>query len=176
MTAFFKRIIILVLCICFVSACTPSKKEAAQGSEKAITNVFKSKQKPKNAEATHFTYYKPSNLKISQKGEHNLIFKDQDKNVYILFVNPKENEKSELNYKTARLEKKQNDILKSFHVGDTLLYISIRPIKDKKVELIVDAGGVKMTTQTSLDQVKENAKMMAQVIQSVKIIKDNKKS
>jgi hypothetical protein len=174
MTAFLKRIIILSLCIVLVGGCTPTKKEAVQNTEKDITAIFKDKPKSANEKTEYFTFHKPSTLTISQKGKHNIIFQDHDKNVYILFVNPKEKKSSELNYQSVKKHMKSDDVLKSFHVGNTFVYVYVKPIKNEEVELVVAAGGIKMSTKTTLKQMTDQAEMMAEVILSVKI-KANKK-
>jgi len=172
MTAFIKRIIIIGFCIVFVSGCATSQKEAVQDSQKAVTTIFRDKIHNANAQADHFTYYKPSTLTISQKGEHNIIFHDFNENIYILFVNPVEDKLSKMNYEAALRDKNKGDTLKQFKAGNTFLYIYVKPLKgDKKVELVVDGGGVKMSTKTTLDHLVEKSKIMAEMIHSVKIKK-----
>ena len=172
MTTFFKKVIILLSCLFLLCACTPSKEEAVKDTTNAITTTFKEKPAEANEKAKHFSYYKPDALQISQNGEHNIIFQDRDDNVFILFVNPKENSRSQLNYQTIVKEKHNRDMLKSFHVGDYFIFVYVKPIKDKDFELVVDAGGVKMSTKTTLNHLEDEAKMMAKVIRSVQVNKN----
>lgn len=169
MTAFLKKVIILLLCLVLLCACTPSKEKAVKDTTNAITSMFKEKPIEANEKTKHFSYYKPAAFKISQNGEQNIIFQDREDNVFILFVNPNENSKSQLNYQTIMNEKHKRDLLKSFHVGDHFIFVYVKPIKDKDYELVVGAGGVKMSTKTTLYHLEDEAKMMAKIIRSVHV-------
>ncbi|WP_085523073.1 hypothetical protein [Tuberibacillus sp. Marseille-P3662] len=151
-----------------LSACSPSKDEAWNEAVSNVKEVLEEAPKDTNKDRENFSYYKPETFSITEKTQSNIVF-EYDDQTYILFVNPNENRESRLGYQSVKQKMDKADRLQAIETGDDFGYININMEKDKRPELIVSTGGVKMTTRTDLDHLAEDAKTMMKVVHSIQL-------
>ncbi|MFJ7753458.1 hypothetical protein ACQKGI_08050 [Peribacillus muralis] len=138
-------------------------------TEKAVRAAeiaFRDDDKQPNAEAGLIRVYLPTGFKVEEEHDNNLIIKQADK-AYLLFVNPNEKEDSSVLFLAIKKQAGQYLILQSFQNDDKFGFVSIKESGKEKYELAVGIGGVKLTTETDKDRLKNDAKQMMEVISSV---------
>lgn len=176
-----QTLLLLALASLFIiSGCTHSQKTMTSNAQKVVKQVFSSKKIIPNQKLPIFSFYLPQNLSIVNSDKNNAILKYGNKR-FILFVNPKENSQSKLNYNDDKKQasKSKDTVLKKIDVKDSFTYILLKKIsKDKQkskgptsYEFVVSSGGIKMTTETTSNDIVNNAKIMAKIIHSVVVHK-----
>lgn len=151
--------------------CSASSDEAINQSKKIAETTFQEKAKTPTETTKGFSYYLPKGFKIDEKFENNVILK-KEKQEYILFVNPHEPLKSDVLFNELKKSGKDEKSIATFKDDNRFGYISITPVKDRKYEVIVGIGGVKMTTLTSASDMVSNTKDMMEIAHSVQYGKE----
>ncbi|MCH1625351.1 hypothetical protein [Fredinandcohnia quinoae] len=144
-----------------------SIEDEAKETNKAVEQTFKAEPNKTNNEYEDIAYYLPKDMKIDKKGDNNLIFKKGDQ-IFILFVNPNEGKASDAMYQSIQSKDSKFEIDKTFKDKDRFGYVKAYEIDDKLYLLSVGIGGVKMTTETKVSDITENATEMMKVVSSVK--------
>ena len=173
MKAFSKLVVTTMVSISLLVGCNPSNDEAISQSKKIAETAFKEKQMKTTESTNGIRYYLPKGFNVENEMENNIILL-KGKEEYILFVNPEEPFTSEVVFNEMK-SAKENAETDTFKTNDRFGYISINPAKDKKFELIVGIGGVKMTTLTSANNMVENTKDMMEIANSVQYANEKDK-
>lgn len=158
-----------ILVIVSLCSCT-SEKNVSKKVEQTVKAEWHATVPSPNKKTTSFQYYVPKDLSVKSSGTSNVFFRDGKGNPYILFVNLNEGLKSKVNYVNDQVGLKQSDFSQTFSDANSFSYIIIRHLDHKQYELIIDRGGVKMSARTTLNQLAQEAKDMAKVVHSVKLI------
>ncbi|WP_458412182.1 hypothetical protein ACNQFZ_15245 [Schinkia sp. CFF1] len=167
MKAYSKGFVTLLLSFSLLIGCSASKDEAVNQSKKLAETTFKEKSHESTKTTNGFSYYLPKGYKVKDQTENNVILL-KDGQEYILFVNPREAKDSEALYEELKGAKKaEAKDITSFKKDNEFGYISITPAKEKKYELIVGIGGIKMTTLTTVSDMVGNTEDMMEITNSV---------
>ena len=166
----FKLVLLALILLLVLGACSsPSvKKESAEAVKAAKTILTEQPRKP-NQNSSGMEFYLPFGFNIASKSPNNLILKSGAK-TYILFVNPKEKLMSDVVYKATLEQYKKLAANEKFNIQNKLGYVLIAPIKDDLNELTVGIGGSKLTTETNNANLKEEARTMMRIINSLKLV------
>lgn len=153
------------LLIGLLTGCT-SIEDQAKETKTAVEQTLKEKPVETNNQYGDITFYLPNEMKIDKKGDNNLILKKGDQ-LYILFVNPNEDVASDVMYQAIHSNDSKFAIDNTFKDKDRFGYVKAYEIDDKLYMLSVGIGGVKMTTETKVSKITENATEMMKVVSSV---------
>lgn len=156
---------ILIISFGLLLGCSASKEEAISQSRKIAETTFMGDIQKPTKTTKGFSYYLPEGFEITDEMENNVIL-SEGKQEYILFVNPQETPDSQVIFNELKNAKKEESV-DTFKSDGRFGYIIIMPAKDKKYEVIVGIGGIKMTTLSSAGDMVENTKNMMEITNSV---------
>jgi ABC-type Fe3+-hydroxamate transport system substrate-binding protein len=164
---FFKAIIIFTLLVLVLSACGKSsfKTESKEAITSVETTLAEEVKKP-NKKSEEIQFYLPFGFEIKDESPNNIILKNGSK-TYILFNNPQENEESDVVYNATAAQYEDLDVKKEFKQDKKLAFILIKQMDEGINELTVGIGGTKITTQVKTSSLKNEAKVMTQIVSSV---------
>ena len=165
-----KWLIMVLSCFLVLTGCT-TKGQVLEDTQKSVLHQYHQSPKSTNQTTASFSFYQPQGLKLDSKGVHNIVFKDKNGNPSILFVNSLEEKTSQVNYKNDLASLKRGAVKKTFNDQGAFNYIILRPKKNKQYELIIGRGGIKMSTNTTLENAEKSSKQMAAIIQSILVKK-----
>ncbi len=144
--------------------------QVASGISKAQT-VFSSEPVAPNKSIGSIELYLPKGYGMEKgidKFNYTLI---DGKDSYILFVNPNETMDSQLHY-TILKEDPNSEILKekTYEADDIFGFSAIVSQPEEKYQLVVNVGGVKLTTISEGKKIDEKLQQMMKIVKSVKVI------
>lgn len=160
----FKGMVSLLLLLLVVSCSMKSEedsvKEAFVEAEKGF--ISEDTLNP-NQSLKHTSLYLPERFHVESEDVSNIILKDGEQ-TYIVFYNNLEPATSKLGASSSQNEEAL--LFDSFKDKDKFGYIRLMPAIDKKYEMIVGVGGVKITTYTMKQNMAQDAKEMMQISRS----------
>ncbi|GGM26336.1 hypothetical protein GCM10011351_09980 [Paraliobacillus quinghaiensis] len=148
----------------FLSACAPTEEEALNLVEEAAKATFEADTIEPNQEVEGFSVYLPDDFEIVEETESNLLLESGDQ-MFILFYNALEASTSQLNYQTAEANDNYS-LLQSFEDNERFGYVKVAETEEI-YELQVGVGGVKITTQTTLETMEDDTIAMMQMATSI---------
>lgn len=162
--------VILVLAGCGLTV----EEQATSGISKAQT-VFSSEPAVSNKSIGNIQLYLPKGYGMEKgidKSNYTLI---DGKDSYILFVNPNETLESRLHY-TILKEDPSSEVLqeKTYEADDIFGFSAIVRQPEEKYQLVVNVGGVKLTTISEGKKIDEKLQQMMKVVKSVRVIDEQK--
>ncbi|MDP4085898.1 MAG: hypothetical protein Q8934_14925 [Bacillota bacterium] len=158
---------LFMLLVLVLSACSNvSINKESKATLKTVKSVFADRVKKPNTSDGLLHFYLPSGYGIKDQTSNNILLKNGS-NTYILFNNPEENTLSQVVYKASTAKYKKLQTIATFHRNKKFGFLLIKHLKDDVNELTVGIGGTKMTTQTSTENLKREAKKMMQIVNSV---------
>lgn len=163
---------VMIVSIALLVGCSGTKDEAISQAKQVAGSMFNEPAQKPTETTNGFSYYLPEGFKVKDEFENNVIL-SKGSQEYILFVNPHESLKSDVNFNEIKGAKEEKGI-DTFKDKDRFGYISISPGEDKKYELIVGIGGVKTTTMSTTSDMVENAKNMMMIANSVEYGQEGK--
>lgn len=156
-----------MISVLILSACGNSSfKEESKLTTKAVKATFNENVKKPNKKSRGIHFYMPFGYEIKEKNPNNIILKNGSK-TYILFNNPQENTSSNVVYKASVSQLKKLDTNEKFMNKKKLGFLLISHLDDDMNELTVGIGGTKITTQVKTGSLKNEAKVMMQIANSV---------
>ena len=162
-----KSSIIFFILVLILAGCNTTidkeKEETASVVEDGLSSNETAGEK-----AGNISFYLPFGAEIEKESPYNIII-SKSSDTFILFTNPQEDKDSELLYKMAINDKENLVKHGTFKEDDRLGYYVIKELPDtEEYELIVGVGGTKVTTQSELEDLADNAEMMMKMATSVK--------
>ncbi|XJZ26519.1 hypothetical protein ACF5W4_14155 [Bacillota bacterium Lsc_1132] len=163
----FKLMFLVLFLLLMLGACSsPSvKKESEEAVKAAKANLNEQPRKPNHKSGT-IQFYLPFGFEIKSKSPNNIILKNGSK-TYILFVNPKEKSSSDVVYNASAAQYKKLEANEKFKIKNKFGYVLIAPVKADLYNLTVGIGGSKLTTETKKVNLKEEARTMMRIVNSV---------
>ncbi|MGF7014404.1 hypothetical protein [Ornithinibacillus bavariensis] len=135
-------------------------KEAGEAAQ----TIFSNEDIPEeNFQGSYFSFYLPKDMEATEADANNAVLQHGDQ-MFIVFYNPLETKKSDLNFNAA--QNKEAILLESFKDEEKFGYIRILPEK-KDYELQVGVGGVKVTTYTEKSEIIEDAERIMKIALSI---------
>lgn len=164
-----------MVAVLFLSACSANIEEETKATEEKVVAAFNAKPEKTNKSNDEIQFFLPFGYEIKEKKQNNIILKNGGKTI-ILFYNSQEDAKSEVVYNATVAKKKKYQFDKTFKKDDQFGYLLIREVDDKRQEVTVGIGGIKLTTNSKVSSMAADAEVMMQIAKSVKDAKkDNKK-
>jgi hypothetical protein len=164
---FFKAILIIFVSILLLSACGKSSfKTESKETLGVVKEALNEKVKKPNKKSGDINFYLPFGYEIVDESANNIILKNGSKQ-YILFNNPQENKVSNVVYKSTIAQNKDLDINEQFKKSDQFGYLIIKKLDEDMNEMTIGIGGTKITTLIKTSSMKNEAKVMTQMVKSV---------
>ncbi|WP_062354907.1 hypothetical protein [Bacillus kwashiorkori] len=164
-----KRYIVLLGFVSFVlllTACSGTINEEQKKARDAAKEIFESETVKANKESEAISFFLPSSMKIESEDANNLLLAKGSK-LYILFHNPNEGKDSNVLYDTTLKSAKEYRLNEKFSKEGELGFIFIKDLEEEKYELIVGIGGSKITTETTVKDLADDAELMMRIVSSV---------
>lgn len=158
--------LILVLFLLLAAGCTQSKADIKEVSIDEAKQAFENNGEKANNKTEQFSFYLPENYKVEKEDKYNVILAKGAQR-YILFVNENEEENSQVSYDTLVKQYENPFISKTFKKNDKLGYLFVHELDSKKYEVTVGIGGTKLTTETELKNITEDARNMMDIVSSI---------
>lgn len=155
-----------ILQIGLLTACSATVEKEVEETKTSVKEAFESKPKKPTAESDSFSYYLPNEMEIESTSENNIIL-HQDEQIYILFINPNEQNNSEVMFNAIVDESKDSILNESYTDENRFGYVNVKEIEEKLYEVSVGIGGIKMTTESKIKNISENAAQMMNIVASV---------
>lgn len=157
-----------ILSVLVLSACSSASfQEKSKLTIKTVKETFKENPKKANQKSEKLRFYLPFGYEIKEKSPHNIILKNGSK-TFILFNNPQENTSSDVVYKASVAQYKKLETNETFKDQNRLGYIIIEQLDDDMNEMTIGIGGTKITTQTKTTSMKDEARSMMKILNSIK--------
>ncbi len=153
----------LLLLVGLLSGCA-SVEDVSKETVTSVETVFNAKPEKTNSENGEISFYLPSSMKIEKKDENNIILQKGNQ-TFILFVNPNEEQTSDVMYKA--IDEKEFAVDQSYTDKERFGYVKAFEIEDKQYLVSVGIGGIKMTTEVKLGEMSESASEMMKIVSSV---------
>ncbi|WP_138420659.1 hypothetical protein [Aquibacillus sediminis] len=148
----------------FLAGCNQSEDEVFTDTKEIAETMFNQQDVETNTELEHFTLFIPSGFEVVEETTNNVTLEKGDQ-PYILFYNPLESTKSELNYQKAA-DSGAYILLEAFEDDERFGYLGVRSEDDVYV-LEVGVGRVKITTRTKLKSIDDNTEQMMKMANSI---------
>lgn len=169
------QLFLLSAIVIVLSACNQTVEEQASiGMENAET-IFNSEPNEVNKAIGQIELYLPKSYSI-EKGIDALNYTIlSGKDSYILFVNANEAQDSQLQYDILKQDGK-NDIVQhqTFEKNGVFGFSAVIQQTEDKYEIIVNVGGVKISTISANKKIDQKIQHMMEIVQSVKVIDEEK--
>lgn len=162
---------LLTSLVVILSACSQTVEEQAQAGMENAETMFSSKPNEANKKIGHIELYLPKGYSI-EKGIDELNYTILNgKDSYILFVNQNEPEDSQLQYDLLKQENK-NEIVeeKTFESDGQFGFSAVTKFPEEKYELIVNLGGVKLSTISEDKKIDDKIQEMMEIVKTVKVV------
>ncbi|MFL0584412.1 hypothetical protein ACH0B6_17705 [Solibacillus silvestris] len=162
---------LLTSLVVILSACSQTVEEQAQAGMENAETIFSSEPNKANKTIGHIELYLPKGYSI-EKGIDELNYTILNgKDSYILFVNQNEPEDSQLQYDLLKQENK-NEIVeeKTFDAAGQFGFSAVTKFPEEKYELIVNLGGVKLSTISVDKKIDDKIQEMMEIVKTVKVI------
>jgi hypothetical protein len=159
---------VLFTSLVFVGLRPVPEDEAILSTIDYVELIFQADKREINAGTEDLSFFLPSGMEIHSELQFNTIL-EKDEQVFILFHNPQEHNYSETLYKAAKKNKRSYLLVHSFKKGDQFGYIHVLPIAQDHYEVVVSFGDIKLTTQTTTNDMKNSVKVMAEIVHSVMV-------
>lgn len=159
-----KSIRILCVAACVTTGC--SYENHVNKAKEAAESVFLEASLKPDYQTKTIELYLPDDFIVAEESENNFIL-EKSGNPYILFVNPHENRKSRTLYTTVKQLNDKDIELANFEDQESFGFIAIRDLDEKKYEVSVGVGGVKLTTETSEKKLSDEAAQMMTIVDSI---------
>ena len=157
--------IIFLLSIVLMSACGVSLDKE---KEKAVANAEKAySESPKDANENYdsIRFHLPEQFSIKDQAPNNIIM-EKKAHPYILFYNQNEGEDSDKVYEITNTATGEVIVDQTFEVKDRFGYLIIIEIEENQYEVTAGIGGIKVTTESDLKHIAENAETLMKIANS----------
>lgn len=164
------QVLLLFGIILLLTACGKTPEESAKETIKLARETFEYKPKATNEEIEGLQVYIPPKFKISNESDQQNIILTKGKQPFILFINPNEASNSKLFYELLHasdnltiLEEEQ------FTAENDYGFAAVIDYEDEMVELVVNAGGAKISTVTKSTNMHKDVQAMMEIVRSIQL-------
>ncbi|MCA1057399.1 hypothetical protein LCL96_00530 [Rossellomorea aquimaris] len=162
-----KTSILFFILMLILAGCSTTIDQEKEETASAVKGALDSNESA-GEDAGNISFYLPFGAEIEKESPNNIII-SKSSDTFILFTNPQEDKDSELLYKMAINDKETLVKHGTFKEDDRLGYYVIKELPDtEEYELTVGVGGTKVTTQSQVKDLADNAEMMMKMAASVK--------
>lgn len=162
------RIILLLLLIGILAGCTTAPGELVTQGISNARDAFEAEPKTTNEKMGQTYLYMPNGyvLQKSQNDFQGLITKGDD--TFSLLINPNEHDSSTIFYELQKVDPQQLWLADEvFQRSDRFGFVTVSEITEDKLELVVGAGGARLSTITTERKLPENMNWMMKTVRSI---------
>ncbi|MGN7478029.1 hypothetical protein ACTHOQ_09240 [Solibacillus silvestris] len=165
------RAVLLSAIVVVLTGCNQTIEEQALAGMENAETIFKSEPNEVNKTIGHIELYLPKGYSI-EKGIDELNYTILNgKDSYILFVNPNETEDSQLHYDILKQDSKNKIVQEqTFQKDGVFGFSAVVEQSEEKYELIVNVGGVKLSTISADKKLDSKIQEMMEIVQTVNVI------
>ena len=168
-----KRLLgMIVLATVLLASCGKTVEEQVSEGITTVQAAFEQQPIKSNTKENSISLYLPEDYVIDPSKEENNYLINSSDDQYILFINEKEPENSQLNYDLL-MESEDESIVKveqlkgEKHFG----FVAVKQYNENEYELIVSIGGIKLSTVTNQKKIDDKLANMIDIVRSVEIVK-----
>ncbi|KOS64717.1 hypothetical protein FJQ98_21960 [Lysinibacillus agricola] len=165
------RAVGLMLLLLVLTGCNQSVDEQIKNGLQISKTDFAEKPEEHTDSVGDVELYLPSNFKVDDSSDAYNILVTKGKESYILFINDREDTDSKLYYNLLKDDSSKNIIEENTYEKDGVFGFTAvsKTDNEDEFELIVNSGGVKMTTISQAKHIEDNLHEMTKIVHSVKI-------
>ncbi|WKA59826.1 hypothetical protein QWY16_06880 [Planococcus shenhongbingii] len=161
-------IILLILLSAGLSGCLASPEEKIANGMSKATAVFENEPAETNEKVDNTELYVPRSYTIEEPSDDQNIVITKGSDSFVLFINPNEASDSTLFYDLQKANPEQQWVAdKTFEQNGRFGFTTVREIADDRFEVVVSAGGVKMTTISEGSKIDPNMEWMMKTVRSI---------
>lgn len=165
------HIFIVSIVMLIVSGCNQSVEEQVSAGLDHAKTTFESKPHAPNKSIGHIELYVPKGYSV-EKGIDELNYTlVNDKDSYILFVNPNEPMDSQLHHIILKEDPHNEIVQEKTYIGDgTFGFSAVIQREADQYELVVSIGGIKLTTLSKNKNIDQKLQEMMEIVQTVRTL------
>ncbi|MDQ0430442.1 hypothetical protein QOZ98_003299 [Planomicrobium stackebrandtii] len=161
-------IFMLLLLAGLLAACNATPEEQIVKGIENAQGAFEEEPENTNETVGQTNLYVPSGYNIEEPsdGSDSLITKGSDS--FALLINPNEGAASTFFYDLQKEDSEQLWVVdETFQQNGRFGFATVEEIAEDQLELVVSAGGVKLTTVTTENQIPQNMDWMMKTVRSI---------
>lgn len=157
-----------ILVLLLLAACNKSVEERAEDAVERAIESFDEKADMTKEKVANFKMHIPEKFEVKDEEDEQNILLYKGKQPFLLFVNPNEEDDSQLFYKVLKDSQSPTIIAEGTYEKDgTFGFAAVLESDDSNVELVANIGGKKMTTITKNKQMTTDMKSMIEMLNSI---------
>lgn len=160
-------VLVLLLSVILAGCMATPEEQIAQGVANA-REAFEDEPEEANGTVGKMDLYLPKGYDIEEPSDdyNSMITKGNDS--FILFINPNEKGASTFFYDLQKADPEQIWIAdEAFRQHGRFGFVTVKEIAEDQLELVVSAGGAKMTTMTGKNDVPQKMSWMMKTVRSI---------
>lgn len=161
-------ILTTILLLLLLAGCGKPVEEQIEMGMANVETAFNEGPLETNSEIGKIKVYIPTGYTIEESEDESNYLVKKDNHQFILFVNPNEQKNSRLLYDLFKQNQAKEIVEeKTFEMNDTFGFAAILQNDEENYELIVNSGGVKISTLSSAKNIDIILQEMMQIVHSV---------
>ncbi|MCU9614244.1 hypothetical protein OEV98_11795 [Caldibacillus lycopersici] len=162
--------LLVLLLLLILTACSATISEEQDKAKENAVEAFEANNINPNNSIENFSVYLPSGMDVDESDPNNIVLSNGSK-LYLLFINPNENESSKVIYETTLNSTENIRLKETFEKDNRFGFIIINDVSEDLYELTVGIGGTKLTTETDAANIAHEAKLMMEIVSSIEFDK-----
>ena len=163
------RSIVVGFAILSLAGCGKSVDEQVSEGLDSAQTTFEQQAQPTNKNIGNIEIYLPKGYTIEEAGDDLNFTLTKYKKDYILFVNENETEDSQLQYDLLMQDSTKNIVeQQTFETDGVFGFSAVVQHSETEYELIVNIGGIKLSTISDAKKIDEKLKEMMSIVRSIK--------
>lgn len=157
-----------VLSLFLLAGCMATPEERLAEGLSETRTAFEEEPPETNETAGQTDLYLPGGYDIEEPSDENNIIITKGSDSYVLFINPNEAADSKFFYDLQKANDEVEWIAdETFEQNGRFGFTTLRAIAEDRVEIVVSAGGVKMTAISEESDVPDNMEWMMKTVRSI---------
>lgn len=157
-----------VLSLFLLVGCMATPEERLAEGLSETRTAFEEEPPETNETAGQTDLYLPGGYDIEEPSDENNIIITKGSDSYVLFINPNEAADSKFFYDLQKANDEVEWIAdETFEKNGRFGFTTLRAIAEDRVEIVVSAGGVKMTAISEESDVPDNMEWMMKTVRSI---------
>lgn len=157
-----------VLSLSLIAGCTSTPEERMAEGLSETRMTFEEEPPESNETASQIELYLPGGYEIEEPSDDNNLIITKGSDSFVLLINPNEAEDSKFYYELQKANEEIEWIAdETFEQNGRFGFATLRSIAEERIEVVVSAGGVKMTTISLESDVADNMDWMMKTVCSI---------
>lgn len=158
----------IIISAAVLSGCLALPEERIADGVAKVAAAFEDKPVETNESSDGTELYVPRSYTIEEPSDKQNIMITKGSDSYALFINPNEAADSTLFYDLQKANPEQQWVAdETFEQSGRFGFTTVREIAEDRYELVVSAGGVKLTTISEERDIEKNMDWMMKTVRSI---------